>query len=91
VFVVLDEPNSHLDEDGDRALTRAIASMKARGTTLVVITHRTSLISTVDRLLVLRDGIQQMYGPTKEVLEKLMPAEIVPVRAAPVHPVSHEP
>ena len=74
VFVVLDEPNSSLDEAGDAALLQAIAVMKSRGTTFVVITHRTSVLSVTDRLLVLRDGAQQMYGATNEVLQKLMPA-----------------
>jgi ATP-binding cassette subfamily C exporter for protease/lipase len=80
VFVVLDEPNSSLDEAGDAALLQAIAVMKSRGTTFVVITHRTSVLSVTDRLLVLRDGAQQMYGATNEVLQKLMPA---PAAAAP--------
>jgi ATP-binding cassette subfamily C exporter for protease/lipase len=74
VLVVLDEPNSSLDEAGDAALSQAILTMKSRGTTFVVITHRTSVLSVTDRLLVLRDGAQQLYGPTAEVLQKLMPA-----------------
>lgn len=74
VFVVLDEPNSSLDEAGDAALTQAIATMKSRGTTFVINTHRTSVLSVSDRVLVLKDGMQQLYGPTAEVLQKLMPA-----------------
>jgi ATP-binding cassette subfamily C exporter for protease/lipase len=74
VFVVLDEPNSSLDEAGDTALTQAIATMKSRGTTFVINTHRTSVLSVSDRVLVLKDGAQQLYGPTAEVLQKLMPA-----------------
>ena len=74
VFVVLDEPNSSLDEAGDAALTKAIATMKSRGTTFVINTHRTSVLSVSDRVLVLKDGTQQLYGPTAEVLQKLMPA-----------------
>ncbi|PVE06674.1 type I secretion system permease/ATPase [Limnohabitans sp. Rim28] len=74
VFVVLDEPNSSLDEAGDVALTQAIATMKSRGTTFVINTHRTSVLSVSDRVLVLKDGTQQLYGPTAEVLQKLMPA-----------------
>ena len=74
VFVVLDEPNSSLDEEGDAALTQAIATMKSRGTTFVINTHRTSVLSVSDRVLVLKDGMQQLYGPTAEVLQKLMPA-----------------
>ena len=82
VFVVLDEPNSSLDEAGDAALLQAIAVMKSRGTTFVVITHRTSVLSVTDRLLVLRDGAQQMYGATNEVLQKLMPAPAAVAPAA---------
>lgn len=71
VFVVLDEPNSSLDEAGDAALNQAIASLKAQGTTFVVITHRTSVLAVSDRMLVLREGGQQVFGPTAEVLQKL--------------------
>jgi ATP-binding cassette subfamily C exporter for protease/lipase len=85
VLVVLDEPNSSLDEAGDAALSQAIVTMKSRGTTFVVITHRTSVLSVTDRLLVLRDGAQQLYGPTAEVLQKLMPA------AAPAAPAGAAP
>ncbi len=56
VFVVLDEPNSSLDEEGDAALARTIAMMKSRGTTFVVMTHRTSVLAVADKMLVLRDG-----------------------------------
>ncbi len=82
VFVVLDEPNSSLDEAGDAALLQAIGVLKSRGTTFVVITHRTNVLSVTDRLLVLRDGTQQLYGPTAEVLQKLMPAAAPAVQAA---------
>ena len=74
VLVVLDEPNSSLDEAGDAALSQAIQVLKSRGTTFVVITHRTSVLSVCDRLLVMRDGTQQLYGPTAEVLQKLIPS-----------------
>jgi ATP-binding cassette, subfamily C, bacterial exporter for protease/lipase len=70
-FVVLDEPNSSLDEAGDAALAAAILELKARGTTFVVMTHRTSVLSVVDRLLVLHDGVAQAYGPRDEVLAAL--------------------
>jgi ATP-binding cassette subfamily C exporter for protease/lipase len=49
----------------------------------VVITHRTSVLSVTDRLLVLRDGAQQLYGPTAEVMQKLMPAAVAAAPAAP--------
>jgi ATP-binding cassette subfamily C exporter for protease/lipase len=74
VFVVLDEPNSSLDEAGDAALLSAIAQAKARGTTLVVITHRTALLKICDKILLLRDGTQQAFGPRDDVLAALAKA-----------------
>ncbi len=71
VFVVLDEPNSSLDEAGDAALLQAIAQMKARGTTFVVMTHRVSVLGVADKMLVLRDGTQQAFGPRDQVLAAL--------------------
>jgi ATP-binding cassette subfamily C exporter for protease/lipase len=74
VFVVLDEPNSSLDETGDAALASAIAEYKARGTTFVVITHRTSLMGVCDKLLLLRDGSTQAFGPRDDVLAAMQKA-----------------
>ena len=71
MFVVLDEPNSSLDEAGDAALLQAIAQMKARGTTFVVMTHRVSVLGVADKMLVLRDGTQQAFGPRDQVLAAL--------------------
>jgi ATP-binding cassette, subfamily C, bacterial exporter for protease/lipase len=70
-FVVLDEPNSSLDEAGDAALASAILELKARGTTFVVMTHRTSILGVVDKLLVLREGQVQAFGGRDEVLAAL--------------------
>jgi ATP-binding cassette subfamily C exporter for protease/lipase len=70
-FVVLDEPNSSLDEQGDAALTRAISQYAARGTTFVVMTHRTSVLGVVNKMLVLRDGQVQLFGPRDDVLNAL--------------------
>lgn len=70
-FVVLDEPNSSLDEQGDAALAAAINQLKARGTTFVVMTHRTSVLGVSDKILVLRDGQNQAFGPRDEVLKAL--------------------
>ena len=74
VFVILDEPNSSLDEAGDGALVTAIAQHKARGATFVVITHRTSVLGVADRILLLRDGAAQAFGPRDEVLAALAKA-----------------
>ncbi|HSI52474.1 MAG TPA: type I secretion system permease/ATPase, partial [Ramlibacter sp.] len=71
VFVVLDEPNSSLDEAGDAALADAIKQLKARGTTFIVMTHRTSILAVADKMLVLRDGQVQVFGPRDEVLAAL--------------------
>ena len=68
VFVVLDEPNSSLDEAGDAALASAITELKARGTTFVVMTHRTSVLAVADKMLLLRDGQQQAFGARDEVI-----------------------
>ncbi|GAA4403963.1 type I secretion system permease/ATPase [Quisquiliibacterium transsilvanicum] len=70
-LVVLDEPNSSLDEIGEAALLRAIGVLKSTGTTFVINTHRTGVLSVSDRLLVLREGAQLAFGPTVEVLQKL--------------------
>jgi ATP-binding cassette subfamily C exporter for protease/lipase len=74
VFVVLDEPNSSLDEAGDAALAAAVLALKARGTTFIVMTHRTSILPVVDKMLVLYEGKRQAFGPRDEVLAALSKA-----------------
>lgn len=74
VFVVLDEPNSSLDEEGDAALARTILALKQQGTTFVIMTHRTSVLAVADAMLVMRDGAQQAIGPRDEVLAALQKA-----------------
>jgi ATP-binding cassette subfamily C exporter for protease/lipase len=70
-LVVLDEPNSSLDEAGDAALMQALLGLKARGATVVVMTHRTSLLAVTDKVLWLAEGGQQAFGPRDQVLEAL--------------------
>lgn len=62
-LVVLDEPNSSLDKEGDEALTRAILGVRARGGIVIVIAHRPSALAGVDTVLVMRGGRQQAFGP----------------------------
>lgn len=70
-LVVLDEPNSNLDETGEEALRKAIAQMRDAGKTVVLITHRTSIIAITSKLLLMRDGMVQMFGPTQQVLASI--------------------
>lgn len=71
-FVVLDEPNSNLDDVGEAALVAALAELRQRGKTVVLITHRSSVLGASNKLLVLADGTARMFGPTREVLADLM-------------------
>lgn len=70
-LIVLDEPNSNLDDVGEQALLAAIIDLRKRGKTIVLITHRTSIISATNKLLLLHDGVAKMFGPTNQVLEAL--------------------
>ncbi len=66
--LVLDEPNSALDAEGEMALARAIAGAKARGAAILIIAHRTGVLAAADRLMVLRDGVVDRIGPRADVL-----------------------
>lgn len=70
-LVVLDEPNASLDADGDAALTRAIKSLRDKGTTVVVMAHRPSAIAAVNLVLMLDEGRQADFGPKEEVLKRV--------------------
>jgi ABC-type protease/lipase transport system fused ATPase/permease subunit len=78
-LVVLDEPNSNLDADGDAALAAATAAARKRGGIVVVIAHRPSALASLNKLLVLADGQVQAFGPKDEVMSK---AVQVPTAAA---------
>jgi ATP-binding cassette subfamily C protein len=69
-LIVLDEPNSNLDAEGEAAVGAAIGALKARGAIAVVIAHRPSAIAAVDLILVMRDGEAVAFGPKEEVLAK---------------------
>jgi ATP-binding cassette subfamily C exporter for protease/lipase len=70
-FVVLDEPNASLDEAGDAALLNAVKLLRARGTTVIVITHRLNILGAIEHMLVLVDGQVQRFGTCQEVMEAL--------------------
>lgn len=71
-LVVLDEPNSNLDGDGEQALLRALEQLRAAGTTVVLVSHRPALVQGVDKVVVLREGMVEMFGPRQEVLKRLL-------------------
>ena len=79
-LVVLDEPNSNLDSDGEKALTAAILGVRSRGGIAVVIAHRPSAIAAVDYVLVLGDGRQQAFGPKDEVLRAVTRSAVAPLK-----------
>lgn len=70
-LVVLDEPNSNLDHDGEVALNRAIVELREAGSVVVIIAHRHSAIAAVNKVLALKDGAQAAFGPRDEVMERL--------------------
>jgi ATP-binding cassette subfamily C protein len=71
-LIVLDEPNSNLDAEGDEALTRAILAARQRGAIVIVIAHRPSALLGVDLLLAMASGRVQAFGPKEEVLQKVL-------------------
>ena len=71
-LVVLDEPNSNLDGDSEAALTRALEKLKAQNTTVILVSHRPALVQGVDKVLLLKEGAIEMFGPRAEVMKRLM-------------------
>jgi len=71
-LVVLDEPNANLDADGEQALTNAILSVRKRGGIAIIVAHRPSALAAVDFVLILKDGAVQAFGPSTEVLRKVL-------------------
>jgi ATP-binding cassette subfamily C protein len=80
-LIVLDEPNSNLDTEGDEALTRAVRAARERGAIVIVVAHRPIGIEAMDMLLVLKDGRQQAFGPKDTVLGQVLQ------RVAPPSPI----
>ncbi len=73
--LILDEPNAHLDSDGDTALLEAIAKAKARGASVLIVSHKLGVLPVVDKILLLRNGQAEMFGPRDQVLAKIMPQQ----------------
>ncbi|MCP5268953.1 MAG: type I secretion system permease/ATPase [Zoogloeaceae bacterium] len=82
-LVILDEPNANLDGEGEAALMQAVAALRRTGVTLIVVSHRPSLLAGMDKLLVLRDGTLELFGPRSEVLAKLTHGTVPPPPKAP--------
>jgi ATP-binding cassette subfamily C protein EexD len=82
-IIVLDEPNSNLDDIGERALVNAIVELKKRSITVVLITHRPAILGITDKILLLREGILQLYGKRDEVLTALTQKNISPTESNP--------
>ena len=74
-LIVLDEPNSSLDELGDAALMQALQKLKSMGTTVVVISHRSNVLEAADKLLILREGQVQAFGPRDQILNAIKDAK----------------
>ncbi|MGH6877741.1 MAG: type I secretion system permease/ATPase [Rhizomicrobium sp.] len=103
-FVVLDEPNSNLDNVGEQALQATILELKKRRVTFIIVSHRPMTLSVVDRILILREGMVEAFGPRHEILPRLAgragagprpvqkpgapDAKVVPLTQPAAHPVS---
>jgi PrtD family type I secretion system ABC transporter len=74
-LLILDEPDASLDTEGEQALTQALMKAKINNITTLVITHRRSLLFVTDKLLVMKDGEMMMFGPSRQVMNSMVPGE----------------
>lgn len=89
-LLVLDEPNANFDAEGEAALERAILGARAQGRTVIVITHRPSIAAKCDRILMMRHGQVELYGPAQDVLARLAQGQSrPPVPAATAAPANN--
>jgi PrtD family type I secretion system ABC transporter len=84
-MLLLDEPNAHLDSDGEGRLVDTIREQKARGCSVMIVAHRTGVLAAVDRLMVMRDGRIEMYGPRDEVMARLSSPQVKTHPASAAH------
>ena len=75
-LLLLDEPNAHLDSDGEVRLLETLRQQKALGVSALIVAHRTGILAAVDRLMVMRDGRSELYGPRDEVLARLTSSNV---------------
>lgn len=80
-LVVLDEPSSNLDSDGDAALANCLQVLRSRGTTVVVISHRPGTLNTVDKMMILRAGMVEAFGPRDEIMQSILKRPSAPAPA----------
>lgn len=81
-LLILDEPNAHLDAEGDAALIAALSALKAERCTILIVSHKLSILPVIDKMLVLRDGQVKLFGPRDEVLPKIAPPNLRRVSSA---------
>ncbi|MGW9819823.1 ATP-binding cassette, subfamily C, type I secretion system permease/ATPase [Methylorubrum extorquens] len=81
-LVVLDEPNASLDQAGEAALMRAVADLRERGTTVVIVTHKVSLLAGADQILMLEGGTLRASGPADQILTQVSGPRPVPALVA---------
>jgi ATP-binding cassette subfamily C protein EexD len=81
-LIILDEPNSNLDDAGETELLEAIQRIKAKGCTVIVISHRAPLLQIMDKLLVLKDGLVATFGTKEQVLGQLLGPALPPKSAS---------
>jgi ATP-binding cassette subfamily C protein len=72
-YLILDEPNAHLDAEGDQQLVTTLTELKKKGTTILLVAHRLSVLPVIDKLLVIKDSRLELYGPREEVMRRISP------------------
>jgi ATP-binding cassette subfamily C protein len=80
-YLMLDEPNANLDAEGDQQLIERLGTLKAQGTTILVVAHRLSVLPIIDKLMVIRDGRLAMFGPRDQIIAQITP-RLAPSQAA---------
>jgi len=83
-LIVLDEPNANLDQAGEAALAGAVDELKRHGAAMVIVGHRPSTLAHADKILVLKDGRAELFGPRDEVLPRLRKATVATAAPASV-------